>query len=609
MCGIAGWVCFGGDCPPAQPALASMTQTLQPRGPDGHGTWVDGAVALGHQRLAVIDPVGGAQPMTSYTAGRPVTIVYSGEVYNYTELRAELRRRGHRFRTASDTEVVLRGYVEWGAAVAERLNGMFAFAIWDGRRGDLVLIRDRLGIKPLYYYPTPSGALFGSEPKAILAHPLAHYVINLDGMREVLGYTLTVPGIACAGMQEVQPGGIVTVSESGIAAQTYWRLETTEHGDDAATTAHRVRELLEDIVHRQLVADVPLGILLSGGLDSSTLTMLAARCTDSLYTYDVELSGYADHFVPDYERADPDAPYVAVVAARVGARHRTIALDSAALADPQVRAAAVRAYDVPSGYGDRDRSMLLLFRAIRETSTVALSGEGADELFAGYSWFHDAAVQRSGDFPWVAACFPSYGIAVGALHPDLERKLDIRGYLADRYTSAAACVQRLDGEGVHEHRMRVATHLHLTQSLRVLLDRKDRLSMASGLEVRVPYCDHRLVEYVYNTPWSLKTFDGREKSLLRAAAADLLPTAVLTRVKSAYPSTRDPRYLRALREQAAALTEEPDHQVFAIVRRNWLRDASLTDVLTHCARSRNTIEWILNLATWLDAESPDLQLC
>src|SRR5512146_1408604 len=253
-----------------------MTATMACRGPDETGTWLGRHCALGHRRLAVIDLPGGKQPMTTVTADGSVTLVYSGECYNYTELRAELRSCGHRFRTESDTEAVLLGYLEWGAGVMERLNGMYAFAIWDERDDHLLLARDRMGVKPLYYYPTEDGVLFGSEPKAILTSQVAEQVVDLDGLREIFGFVNTPGHAMWRGMLEVAPGTVVSVDRSGCQSMAYWTLSATPHADDLPTTVGRVRELLDDIVTRQLEADVPLCMLLSGGLDSSALTALAA---------------------------------------------------------------------------------------------------------------------------------------------------------------------------------------------------------------------------------------------------------------------------------------------------------------------------------------------
>lgn len=612
MCGIAGWVAFGREVAPRRPVVEAMVATMAARGPDGVGTWVADHVALGHRRLAVIDLPGGAQPMTAATPDGPVTITYSGETYNFTDLRAQLRNAGHAFRTASDTEVVLRGWIEWGTDLPARLNGMYAFAVWDSRVQSLVLVRDRLGVKPLYFWPTSDGVLFGSEPKAILAHPLASRVVDTAGLRRLLAYTLTLPGVPWAGMREVTPGTMVAVDRRGVHERPYWRLPTREHTDDKDGTVARVRALLEDVVRRQLVADVAHGVLLSGGLDSSSLTALAARILadegERVRTYSVDFVGHTEGFSPDHERAEADGPYVELMAGSVGSDHLTVLLDHEAVADPDVRRRVVEAYDLPPGFGDRDRSMSLLFRAVREHSTVALSGESADELFAGYGWSHDPAVQRARMFPWVTACRQSHGMAPGALVAEVEAALAFDDHLLEEYRRAVGEVDHLEGATEDERRARVGGYLHLTRHLRVLLDRKDRLSMATGLEVRVPYCDHRLVEYVYNVPWSLMTFDRREKSLLRAAMGAFLPPAVLERRKSAFPSIQDPRYAAVLQEGALDLLADRAGRVFDVVDRGWLGRAARQDPSSMPAGTRNTLEWILNFAAWLEVCRPDLRL-
>ncbi len=612
MCGIAGWVSFERDLAPERPIVDAMVATLAARGPDGAGTWVHHHVALGHRRLAVIDLPGGAQPMTAQAPAGPVTITYSGEVYNFTELRAELQRAGHVFRTASDTEVVLRGWQAWGAGLPQRLNGMYAFAVWDSATESLAMVRDRLGVKPLYFYPTNDGVLFGSEPKAILAHPIARRTVDADGLRRLLAYALTLPGVPWAGMREVPPGGIVTVDRRGVHEATYWTLPTREHEGDCGDTVVEVRSLLLDVVRRHLVADVPQGVLLSGGLDSSSLTALAARELaaggERVRTYSLDLAGHTERFEPDDERADADGPFVDLMARTVGSDHVGIGLNRDDVADPDIRRRVVDAYDVPPGSGDRDRSMYLLFRAVRERSTVALSGESADELFGGYAWFHDAETQHAPMFPWITACRDTYGLAPGALVPHVEALIDFDGYLREEYRTAASEVVQSDGASEHERRMRVASYVHLTRHLRVLLDRKDRLSMATGLEVRVPYCDHRLVEYVYNAPWSLKSFDGREKSLLRAAMRTDLPAAVLDRRKSAFPSIQDPLYGAALQGAARALIAQDGHPAFEVVDQSWLKGAAQTGLAPLPARIRNTLEWILNFAAWIAVCRPELRL-
>jgi asparagine synthase (glutamine-hydrolysing) len=611
MCGITGWVSFNRDLRQQADVLRRMTATMRFRGPDDHGIWSAQHAALGHHRLAVIDPAGGAQPVVLTVPGGLVAMTYSGETYNFAELRDELRASGHRFSTGCDTEVVARGYLEWGPEVASRLNGMYAFAIWDSRHERLVMIRDRLGIKPLFYYPTEDGVLFGSEPKAILANPLAEGIFDLQALRELIAYTLSVDQPVWKGLRQVPPGAIVTVARNGLRQHTYWRLGAQEHRDDLPTTVARVRGLLEDTVRRQLVADVPLCVLLSGGLDSSSLTALSAdwlaRAGEKVHTFSVDFAGHAETFVPDAERPSPDSPYVRDMTRHIASVHGDVVLHPDALDDLDLRRRTVAAYDLPPGSQDRDRSLYLLFQEIRRQSTVALSGESADEVFCGYSWFADPHVQRAAMFPWIAA-LSGYGQLRRTVRPELATALDMPTYLSDLYTSAIAEVDAPPGETGLARRMREICYLHLTRQLRILLERKDRLSMAVGLEVRVPYCDHRLVEYVYNTPWAMKTFDGREKSLLRAAVGDLLPARVRSRVKSAYPTIQDVRHVGVLQRQARELAAQADHPVFQIIDRDWLVSAVIIDRERVPRAVRNAIEEILNLAVWLELYRPEIRM-
>jgi asparagine synthase (glutamine-hydrolysing) len=604
MCGITGWVSYQRNLAHEQATIDAMTETMSCRGPDAAGTWVAQDVALGHRRLAVIDIPGGAQPMSVSTPQGDVAMVYSGEAYNFTELRAELEARGEKFTTSSDTEVVLRGYLNWGEALADKLNGMYAFAIWDARTHKLVMIRDRMGIKPFYFYPTPDGVLFGSEPKAILANPLAKRVVDSDGMREVFGFIKTPGHAFWKGMREVVPGTIVTVSEEGIRERTYWRLESKEHTDDLDTTVGHVRELLDDIVRRQLVSDVPECVLLSGGLDSSVITALSAAQLDiPVRSFAVDFVGQTENFQPDEMRGTPDTPYVHDVADHVKTDHTDIVLDAMTLADPDVRRKVTAARDMPGGMGDMDASLYLLFKAIRAQSTVALSGESADEIFGGYRQFHDPAVQQADNWPWIEMFRRDFADGATFMTGGLSDSLDLPGYWRDKYASAVAEVGRVDAEDDFTHRMRVMSYLHLTRFVRILLDRKDRMSMAVGLEVRVPFCDHRLVEYVYNTPWSMKTYDGREKSLLRGAARDVLPESVVQRVKSPYPSTQDPRYGAEIQRQTKDLLADGNSRVFDLMSRPWVAEAANGELTSH---SRNGLERVLNMATWLDIYRPEM---
>lgn len=546
MCGIAGWVDWERDLTKQRPVAQAMTDTMACRGPDDEGLWISERAALGHRRLAVIDPAGGAQPMVADRNGDRVVLTYSGEVYNFRQLRETLRAAGHRFRTRSDTEVVLRGYLEWGQRCVEHFDGMFAFAIWDQRRRELLLARDRFGIKPLYYAVTGTGLLFGSEPKALLANPGFSAEVDGEGLAELFGLNKgRSPGHGVfRGLHQLLPGHTVRIDRRGLHHTRYWRLDAHPHEDDLATTTATVRGMLEDIVERQLVADVPLCSLLSGGLDSSVVTALAARGLQRQglgkpVTFAVDFADGDAHFRPSSQRPSRDAPYVRMMADHVGAQHTDIVLRPEDIPGQQEHTLAAR--DLP-GHGDMDASLYLLCREVRRHSTVALSGEGADEVFSGYPWFVDQPPESMRNFPW-RTTIPDIA---ELLSPEVRERIQLDRYVADRYDEALAEAPRLEGESAADRRIRELSYLTLSHYLPLMLDRKDRIAMAVGLEVRVPFCDHELLDYVFNMPWSMRTTGGAEKGILRAATADLLPPEVATRRKSGFPAVQDPAYDQAL---------------------------------------------------------------
>ncbi|AWS44332.1 asparagine synthase (glutamine-hydrolyzing) [Streptosporangium sp. 'caverna'] len=609
MCGIVGWVDFARDLRQEAATVRAMTATMALRGPDAEGIWLDRNVGLGHRRLAVIDLAHGAQPMTVERDGKVVaTITYSGEVYNFAELREELRGHGHRFRTTSDTEVVLNAYLQWGESFVDHLIGMFAFGLWDAVEHRLLLVRDRLGVKPLYYRPTPDGVMFASELKGILAHPAAPAEVDSEGLRELMSFAGTPGHGIYRGVYEVLPGELIRVDDRGLRRRRYWQLTTVEHEDDLPTTIRTVRGLLEEITAQQLVADVPLCVLLSGGLDSSALTALAQHVSGgagALRTFAVDFVGQADNFHSDDLRSAHDMPFVRDMVAHTGTVHTDIVLSAGDLMDSINRSRTFVAGDLPSAFGDMTVSLYLLFRAVREHSTVALSGESADEVFGGYRWFHDPALVNAGTFPWMAALNPSdeggSQSSMSLFEPGLTKSLDLVGYRDAAYRQALAEVEHLPGADATERRMREISYLNLTRFLRGMLDRKDRTSMANGLEVRVPFCDHRLVQYMYNVPWAMKTFDGREKSLLRAAVADLLPASVLERRKSAYPTVQDPAYDPALRVRLNEALDDRDSPLLPLL------DTGMTRMLGSFAYeetelatiARRGVELVLSLDEWL----------
>ncbi|MFZ5827151.1 MAG: asparagine synthase (glutamine-hydrolyzing), partial [Bacillota bacterium] len=511
MCGITGWIDWDQDLTSQRPILEAMTAPLALRGPDAQGYWLSPRCAFGHRRLTVVDPEGGGQPMLRQRGDRTYVICYNGELYNTPDLRAELEARGHTFQSHSDTEVLLVSYIEWGPACTEKLNGIFAFAVWDDAEQRLFMARDRLGVKPLFYTTRGSAFLFGSELKALLAHPQVEAAVDAEGLAEVffLGPSRTPGHGVYKGVYELRPGRWLLHDRNGTRVQTYWQLESRPHEDDLETTVEKVRWLVHDAIRRQLVADVPVATLLSGGLDSSAITAFAAASfrddgAGPLHTWSVDYRDNEKYFQAHEFQPDPDAPFALQMSEFLSTIHHNVLIDTPQLVESLTTATMAR--DLP-GMADVDSSLYLFCKAIKQEATVVLSGECADEVFGGYPWFHQEEALGAATFPWVRM-LPE---RARLLKPGLTGSVGAEEYVAQRYRETIDEVPRLPGEDPLEARRREMFYLNLTWFMATLLDRKDRMSMAASLEARVPFCDHRIVEYVWNIPWGMKSHGGREK--------------------------------------------------------------------------------------------------
>jgi asparagine synthase (glutamine-hydrolysing) len=583
VCGIVGWIDYKPDLTRQAGILEVMTETMTRRGPDAGGMWLSPKAALGHRRLCVVDPEGGAQPMTAVRAKEEFIIVYNGELYNTEDLRKELLARGHSFRGHSDTEVLLASFVEWGEGCLERLNGIFAFAVWNTAQQRLFLARDRLGVKPLFYTERNSSFIFGSELKAILANPLVKPVVEQEGLAEVLvmGPSRTPGHGIFKGVWELKPGCFMWVDSRGAGRErAYWQLESREHSDSFDETVEWVKELVLDAVRRQLVSDVPVATFLSGGLDSSVLSVIAAnwfRDTGPLRTYSVDYSENELYFRKNAFQPNSDAPWIKLVSEKTGTVHRNVVLETQELAEALAEATGAR--DLP-GMADVDSSLLLFCREVKKDVTVVLSGECADEIFGGYPWFAKNNDTPSG-FPWIRNTEERMKL----FKPKLVEVLKPQLYARERYRQAIAEVPRLPGEAADEARMREIFYLNITRFMPTLLDRKDRMSMAVGLEARVPYCDHRLVEYAWNIPWSMKNHQGREKAVLRLALAEILPREIINRKKSPYPKTHHPAYLDAVRTKVLDLLRNRDEPLNRFV------DSEAVRSFAHSGSAAGTFPW------------------
>lgn len=609
MCGIAGQISADPNKIAANyPAYCRMQKSLARRGPDQRGMYLHGHAALIHARLAVVDLENGCQPMMLDQGGEKYILVYNGELYNTPELHAQLAALGHRFVSHSDTEVLLHAFAQWGPDCLEKLNGIFAFAVWQQRAQKLFLARDRIGVKPLFYALRGDSLIFASELKTLLCHPEIPPQVDAQGLADVL---LLGPGRTpgCGvfrNVQELKPGCCAeyTVPQVGaprLTVRRYWQLTDHEHPDDFTHTAAKVRDLVMDAVTRQLVSDVPVATFLSGGLDSSLISAIAdshftAR-GKTLQTFSVGYQDNKKYFHATHFQPSPDAPYIRTMNQFLNAQHTWVTLDSEALAAALLE--AVDARDLP-GMADVDSSLLLFCREIRKIATVALSGECADEIFGGYPWYRDKTVRERYGFPWAQ----STAYRVSFFKPEVFGGIDPAAYIDEGYHATLEQTSIRPGLDPLEQRMRQMFALNFNWFMQTLLDRKDRMSMYSGLEVRVPFCDYRIAEYLYSVPWEYKDYEGHEKGLLRQAMQGVLPTEVLWRKKSPYPKTWNPAYLNAVSAMLRSAMQDPDAPLLRIAKR-----AALEQLLTAAETATpwygqlmttpQTIAWFVQLNYWL----------
>lgn len=564
MCGIGGFVDFERDARRGGPILHGMKRTLTPRGPDAEGTYFDEDAALVHRRLIVIDPDGGKQPM--HSPDRNTILIYNGELYNTPELRTELMSRGHEFVGHSDTEVLLHAYLEWGTEAFARLNGIFAFAIWEKRERRLTLCRDRLGVKPLFFAPIRNGLTFGSTIDTVLCHPEIEPALDEDGLRTLLllGPARPPESGVFRQIKSLLPGHFAVLTPENFTDHVYWQLEAHEHEDDLPTTIERTHTLICDAARRQLVSDVPLACFLSGGLDSSILSMLAAKDYaargETLHTWSVDYRDNDKYFTKSIFQPNSDDSYIDQMADFLGTHHHRVVLEPEALCAALLPATDARALP---GMADVDSSLLLFCAAVkRGGTTVCLSGECADELFGGYPWYHREEILFEDTFPWSR----SVGLRLGLLTPDAVRNGE--EFVRQHYRDTCDRAPKLSSDDKKAARMREMFVLNLDWFMATLLDRKDRMSMYSGLEVRVPFCDHRIVEYAYNMPWDFKSLEGREKGIVRRAFADELPKEIVYRKKSPYPKTFHPVYTRLCADYVRRIFEDNTSVAASLFDRN-----------------------------------------
>ena len=514
MCGICGFVNLKKKINNEKDILFKMTETLINRGPDEKGYFYSEKAMLGHRRLIVIDPNGGKQPMTFKYNENTYTLVYNGQIYNTKELKEFLIEKGFIFETHSDTEVLLKAFIYFKEDVVKHLNGIFAFAVWNENKNELFMARDHFGVKPLFFALKDDYLVFASEIKAILEFPTIKPLINKNGICELFGIgpAHTAETTVFEDIYELKPATFIIYNHNGIKEEKYWKLISKPHNDSLGKTCEKVQFLLEDSIKRQLVSDMPLCTFLSGGLDSSIITLYAANyCRDNglppLDTYSIDYVDNDKNFVKSDFQPNSDGYYIEIMNRKLYTKHHKIAIDTPELAEALEDAMIAR--DCP-GMADVDSSLLLFCRNVKNEMTVALTGECADEIFGGYPWFFREDALNSNTFPWSIALDERQKL----LNPIISKKVNLKEYIDYQYNKSLSEVEILKEDSKETAEKRKISYLTLNWFMQTLLDRSDRMGMYNGFELRVPFCDYRLAEYVWNIPWEQKALNGREKVFL-----------------------------------------------------------------------------------------------
>lgn len=570
MCAIAGAI-NQSDLFLNDPRIAvTIRNCLKHRGPDQDGIYIKDDVVLIHTRLAIIDVENGTQPMIAEHGGEEYVIVYNGELYNTDEIRSELIKLGHSFKTHSDTEVVLKAFIEWREDALKRFNGIFGFAIWEANKKSLFIARDKMGVKPLFYGLFGDKLLFASEIKGILCNPIAKPRVNTLGIAEIM---LIGPGRTSGfgvfeNIYELRPGECGYFKDGKLKTHFYYELTEMENNESFDEVLEHTKFLLNDAIKRQMVSDVGIGTFLSGGLDSSAISSIAASVLrekgEQLKTFSVNYLDNDKYFQKNKFQPNSDNDFIGIMSDYLKSDHRVITVDTPELVETNYR--AVDSRDLP-GMVDVDSSLMLFCEKVKEDRSVVLSGECADELFGGYPWYRDKEIRMIDGFPWSQTT----SFRASLLNDRLRSKINPQAFVYQKYKDTISKVSGEFDKTETDKRMREMYLLNVYWFMQNLLERKDRMSMSCGLEVRVPFCDWRIAEYMYNVPWEYKDYKGREKGLLRKALEDILPQEITWRKKSPYPKTHNPSYTKAIDKEFKTMAEDKNSPIFEILKQSELK--------------------------------------
>lgn len=533
MCGFVGWYKKDGHTKQTKKTLKKMNNTLKYRGPDQKGYYFDENIILGHRRLSIRDLKNGKQPMIY----KNYKIVYNGEIYNTEEIRNKLKTK-YTFETTSDTEVLLKGFAEYKEKILDMIEGIYAFAIYYDDK--IFLARDRVGVKPLFYFEDNNNFIFASEIKAILKSSIAKPIIDLKSLQELLSLSPSrIPGSGIyKNIFELRPGHYM-IYDKTPKIKRYWNIKNQKHVDNFEKTVENIKQILTNSIKSQMISDVEVASFLSGGLDSSIVTTVMSNVYKNngkqLTTYSIDYEDNDKYFKGNNYQVSRDNEFIDLMKQEKDTNHKYMVIKQRTLA--KYLKESVKARDLP-GMADIDSSLLWFSKKIEKNHKVILSGECADEIFGGYPWFYREDLINKDTFPWLK----SIEERTNLLKEDLKQKLNLEQFVKQQYQNIIKEVPK----SKDEQKIKNLFYINMTYFMPTLLERKDRMTMRGKIEARVPFADTKLIEYLWNIPWEYKYYNNQEKGLLREAFKDCLPKEITYRKKNPYPKTHNPKYTKII---------------------------------------------------------------
>ncbi len=571
MCGFTGFVNVKEKLKEnSKTILESMNSTLSTQKFNENDYFISDNAYLAHKKLITIKPDDKRHQMIENSYYGDYILCYHGQIYNTKEIRDILIQNNFTFEGDTDAEVILKGYIHFKEDIVNYLNGAFAFVIWNTKDNELFMARDHFGIKPLFYSLFNNTLIFATEIKTIFKYPGVEKILDSQGISELLGIGPShTPGTTVfKNIYELKPAHFAIFNKYGLKINRYWKLHSEKHTDNLVQTCNKVHYLLKDSIERQLISDVPLCTFLSGGLDSSIITKFASDFHEKeklplLDTYSIDYIDNDKNFVKSDFQPNSDNYYINLMCENLHTKHHNIIIDTPELASHLYDSMIAR--DMP-GMADIDSSLLLFCKNVKTEKNVALTGECADEIFGGYPWFFREDALNSGTFPWSIAIDERQTL----LHPDLSKKICLKEYIDYRYNESLSEVEILATDSKETAEKRKISYLTLNWFMQTLLDRSDRMAMYNGFEIRVPFCDYRLAEYVWNIPWEMKALNGREKGLLRYICKDFLPAEIIDRKKSPYPKTHNPTYLSKVKDMLTTIMQNSNAPINDLLNRKYI---------------------------------------